>query len=228
MRSKPGPALLALALLAGCGGPPASPADGARAPSATALIIASPPPTFPSPAPTSAPPPTIVPTPSTGPLPTIVPTQVGSLPPTALPSPVPAPGSDEERLARLYAIINGIRTEQGLPAYQLDAGLSAAAHEHSCDLATHHYIDHVTSDGRPYAELIPAADPPWMWPSESIAAGSDDPQVIVAMWMDEPPDGWHRRNILDAEQQAIGVGYCRSSDDPTGNTHYWTMIVARR
>ncbi|MFN8566566.1 MAG: CAP domain-containing protein [Kouleothrix sp.] len=69
---------------------------------------------------------------------------------------------------------------------------------------------------------------PWEWPSESIAAGFDDPIQVVAVWMDEPPEGWHRRNILDTEQREIGAGYCYTSDDPSGNYHYWTADFAAR
>jgi uncharacterized protein YkwD len=93
-------------------------------------------------------------------------------------------------------------------------------------MATNSYIGHEDSQGRNVTSRVPA-DLPWQWFSESVAAGSADPAVIVALWMDEPPDGWHRRNILDADNVVAGVGYCHRSDDPTGNEHYWTLIVAK-
>ncbi len=60
------------------------------------------------------------------------------------------------------------------------------------------------------------------------AAGTDDPAMVVAWWMDEPPDGWHRRNILDADQRDVGVGYCFATEDASGNHHYWTADFSRR
>jgi uncharacterized protein YkwD len=88
-------------------------------------------------------------------------------------------------------------------------------------------ISHVSSDGRTLAQRLAGSDPPWEWPSESIAAGTDDPAAVVAMWMDEPPDGWHRRNILDPDQREVGAGYCFAPDDQTGNHHYWTADFSR-
>lgn len=163
--------------------------------------------------PTVAPPPTLTP-------PTLVP-----LPPTL---PLPAPTDDAGREALLAQVINRVRAEHNLPPYSVNAELSVVARAHSCDLAANHMISHTSSDGRTLKERMPAAEPPWVWPSESIAAGSDDPEVIVAMWMDEPPEGWHRRNILDVDQREIGVGYCATADDPTGNMHYWTVDFTRR
>jgi uncharacterized protein YkwD len=131
------------------------------------------------------------------------------------------------REARMVVLINALRAEQGLPAYTHDAGLSDAARAHSCDMAANGFIDHTGSDGRSVQERMPIAEPPWVWPSENIAAGSDDPAAMIALWLDEPSDGWHRRNLLDPDQQAIGAGYCFRDDDPTGNRHYWTIDLAR-
>jgi uncharacterized protein YkwD len=114
-----------------------------------------------------------------------------------------------------------------LPPYKHDTGLSDAARAHSCDMAANQFIGHESSDGRTLIERLPVIDPPWVWPSESVAAGVDDPAMVIALWMDEPPDGWHRRNLLDAEQTTVGVGYCFRDDDPSGNRHYWTMDITR-
>lgn len=129
--------------------------------------------------------------------------------------------------ALLVVEINRVRAENALPPYESSPELGAAARAHSCDLAEHKLISHTSSDGRTLAERLAGANPPWEWPSESIAAGSADPKVIVAMWMDEPPEGWHRRNILDVDQRAVGVGYCYTEDDPTGNHSYWTADFSR-
>jgi uncharacterized protein YkwD len=164
-------------------------------------------------------------------------------PPTAEPSPVSASAAAavvplsgtvvaaEDAVAMREALlvveINQVRAANGLPPYKHSPELSAAARAHSCDLAAHGMISHVSSDGRTLAQRIGGSDPPWEWPSESIAAGTDDPAAVVAMWMDEPPEGWHRRNILDVDQREVGVGYCFTPDDPTGNHHYWTADFSR-
>jgi uncharacterized protein YkwD len=146
---------------------------------------------------------------------------------TAVPAPTP-PDEVAAREAQLVAEINRVRAENGLPPYRHSVELSAAARAHSCDLAAHGLISHESSDGRSVQDRLAGAEPPWEWPSESIAAGTDDPLLVVAMWMDEPPDGWHRRNILDADQREVGVGYCFAAEDASGNHHYWTADFSRR
>jgi uncharacterized protein YkwD len=130
--------------------------------------------------------------------------------------------------ALLVAEMNRVRAAHGLPPYRHSPDLSAAARAHSCDLAAHGAISHSSSDGRTLADRLAGAIPPWEWPSESIAAGFANPAAVVALWMDEPPDGWHRRNILDTDQREVGAGYCHAADDATGNHHYWTADFSRR
>jgi uncharacterized protein YkwD len=130
--------------------------------------------------------------------------------------------------AGLFAAINRERATNNLPPYLNNAELNTAAHGHSCDMAEHTLISHTSSDGRALKDRLAGSSPPWERMSESIAAGSDDPAFIVALWMDEPPEGWHRRNILDTELREVGVGYCYASEDSTGNHHYWTADFARR
>ena len=150
----------------------------------------------------------------------------------AAPTPVAATatlGDDPAMLeALLVATINQVRAANGLPPYQYSPELSGAARAHSCDLASHGLISHESSEGRTLAQRLDGATPPWEWPSENIAAGVVDPAATVALWMDEPPEGWHRRNILDVDQREVGAGYCYAADDSTGNHHYWTADFSRR
>jgi uncharacterized protein YkwD len=157
-------------------------------------------------------------------------TEIPVLEPTAMPISTPATLADlwASLEAELITEINKQRLSNGLPPYQISPELSAAARAHSCDLAAHHMISHVSSDGRNLVERLAGGDQPWEWPSENIAAGAVDPAVVVAWWMDEPPDGWHRRNILDTQQREVGAGYCYAENDPSGNHSYWTADFSRR
>ncbi|NOK60324.1 MAG: hypothetical protein GFH27_549281n283 [Chloroflexi bacterium AL-W] len=133
----------------------------------------------------------------------------------------------EEAETLLTTAINEVRTAHGLPPYTVSPDLSAAARLHSCDMATNAIISHVSSDGRTLPERLSGSALPWIWPSENIAVSFADPKTVVAFWMDEPPDGWHRVNILDTEQDAVGSGYCYRANDPSENYHYWTADFAR-
>ncbi len=188
-------------------------------------------PLAPSPNPASLAVATLVLTPAptqTSPVPTI------SLPTPTLPELGAAPATSAELTAelteleaQLVAAVNELRMQHGLPAYTLEPSLSDVARAHSCDLAAHGSISHTSSDGRTLAERLGADAARWSWPSESIAAATADPAEVIALWLDEPLDGWHRRNLLDPEQRVVGVGYCATPDDPSGNRVYWTMIVTR-
>jgi uncharacterized protein YkwD len=172
--------------------------------------------------PTPSPELTTIPSPTTRP--TIVPSPSTTLPvivPTAL-----IPGSNEALEQQLLVLVNALRIEAEVVPYPLSQPLSTTARAHSCDMASNGYIGHTDSQGRNVADRVPSGLP-WQWYSESVAAGSADPAVIIALWMDEPPNGWHRRNILDADRVVAGIGYCHREDAPAGNQYYWTMIVAR-
>lgn len=208
--------ILLAALLGACAALPSRSGPGASLPTAQVSVATLPasivPATRPPLSPTSAPAPTASPTAA----------------PTLVASASPAPGGDGAvREAQLVAQINEVRAAHGLPPYRLNPELSAAARAHSCDLATHGVISHSSSDGRTLATRLAGRGAAWQWPSENIAAGTDDPAAVVAMWMDEPPDGWHRRNILDPDQRDVGAGYCQAPDDPAGNYHYWTADFSR-
>lgn len=179
--------------------------------------------------------PTYAPSATAIPAATVTPSPLASATPSPGASPLPRPTADpglEPELAarelRMLEIINQTRAQAGLPPYVRDMRLDQVARSHSCDMATKHFIAHESSDGRTMQERIRVVDPAWSFPSESIAAGSDDPQIIHDMWMDEPPDGWHRRNILDASNNIVGIGYCYAAEDPSNNHHYWTMDVVKR
>jgi uncharacterized protein YkwD len=220
-------------LLAACGAPPTA-ISPAALPTARVLVppapLATVRPAMPTSqakllsAPTLAP--TVITTPTLIPAPTITLTP----PPGAVAQPVAGtPPRDPALLEALLVVeINRERAAHNMPPYLHSPELSAAARAHSCDLAAHTMISHTSSDGRTLAQRLAGSTRPWEWPSESIAAGTDDPATVVAWWMDEPPAGWHRRNILDPDQREVGVGYCYTAEDPTGNRHYWTADFSRR
>ena len=219
-------ALLVLAMLAliSCPYSGSTPAVLSHAPLPTAVVAApSPDVSTVRPLPPSPAIPTQLPTPTPSATSTTTPTPTSTPQPTATPEMTGTAALE----AHLLGIINAVRDANNLPAYRLDAALSDVARAHSCDMAANSFIGHTSSDGRSVTERMPPSDPPWVWPSESVAAGSPDPQTVVDWWMHEPPEGWHRRNILDEQQQVIGIGYCFRDDDPTGNRHYWTIDITR-
>jgi uncharacterized protein YkwD len=187
--------------------------------------------------PTSAPvevAPTAVPTvvvtlaPTATPEPTVEPTEEPTQTPTATAEPEPEPttsppDSDSSPLADLaaqvVALTNDERARHGCSALRVDDRLTAAAQGHSEDMAERNYFSHDSPEGDGPGERARAEGYPW-WSGENIARGYRSAQQVVDGWMDS--DG-HRRNILNCESVAIGVGVADSS-----RGLYWTQMFGRR
>lgn len=104
--------------------------------------------------------------------------------------------------------INSIRREHGLAALRLSPKLSAAARQHSVEMATRGYFSHNSANGGTFDKRIiryysSAGRRFWsvgenlLWSSPNVdAAGA------LRMWMNSPP---HRENLLTARWREIGL-----------------------
>jgi uncharacterized protein YkwD len=108
---------------------------------------------------------------------------------------------------------NTERSNAGCDALRPDARLAEAAGAHSADMAVRDYFSHTTPEGLSFVDRVRAAG----YPSpggENIAWGQRNPAAVVEDWMNSPG---HRRNILNCDFTAIGVGF-----DSRG--YYWTQV----
>ncbi|WP_207781880.1 CAP domain-containing protein [Phytoactinopolyspora limicola] len=127
------------------------------------------------------------------------------------PTPPSGPDAAEQEILELT---NAERSEHGCQPLRADERLAAAARAHSVDMATHGYLDHTSLDGRSPADRAAAAGY-HRWGGENVAMGYPTPAAVVAAWMDS--EG-HRRNILNCDFRAIGVGAAEGS-----RGMYWTQ-----
>lgn len=158
------------------------------------------------------------PKPTETPTPTKTPTR------TASPSPPPSDqesDSDPEPSSRaeeyeleVVRLTNQVREEAGCGPLRVDSALREAARAHSSDMAESGYFDHNSQDGRsPWDRMRDAGyDSPG---AENIAKGQRTPREVMYSWMTS--EG-HRRNIVNCDLKAIGVGVALSGDGP-----YWTQ-----
>ena len=150
-----------------------------------------------------------------------VPTLPMPVVPLPAPAPLPAapakprqvapPGADGPELD-VVARTNAERAQAGCGALRVDGRLAAAARQHSLDMVDRHYFEHDSPDGGTPEDRVAAAGYS-DYGGENIAYGQTSAAEVMSDWMGSPD---HRRNILDCEFTAVGVGL-----DPRGM--YWTQ-----
>ena len=193
-----------------------------------------------TPAPTATPEPTSTPTPV--PTATLEPTATHTPAPTATPEPTststPAPSeyttyTDIAALEdRTHAIINDIRTEQGLAELEMDEQIRHIARAHSADMATRKYFSHQNPEGQRVRDRADLADAEycrtwaenihrsWLYASYGTRNGVRIPrnwrtpeelaQLAVHSWMNSTEG--HREAILNSEYYETGLGIAIAED----------------
>ncbi len=99
-------------------------------------------------------------------------------------------------------LVNSERSANGCDPVHVDDRLTAAAQEHSEDMAARDYMAHENPEGEGPGERA-SRHGYSSWGAENVAKGQQNAQQVMDAWMNS--DG-HRRNILNCDLQAIGVG----------------------
>ncbi len=172
--------------------------------------------------------PSRTPTPSETPSGTLQPTATftASPPPTATGFPDCSPSGNPSFESALLTLINNERESNGLPAYQQQSQLQAAAQIHSTDMACIGFFSHVGSDGSSKEDRVSTQGYGGTSVEENIFATVDTspnaPQLALNFWMASPPN---EANILDEGYTEIGIGYIHEPSSLFGG--YFTAVFAR-
>lgn len=122
-------------------------------------------------------------------------------------------GSPQEQVV---ALVNRERAAAGCGPVQVNAQLTTAAQRHSEDQAANNTMSHTGSDGSNFVERARRAGYEDAI-GENVAMGYRTPEAVMDGWMNS--DG-HRRNILNCQARAIGVGVAAAADGAL----YWTQV----
>lgn len=117
----------------------------------------------------------------------------------------------------IASLINNARTQNGLPALNINAQLMSAAQSHSIDMACHNLLSHSGSDGSSVSQRVAAAGYAASRSSE-IIYGSGYPQTAFDWWMN---DQIHRNEILSPNVVDMGIGYAYNAQTAYGS--YFTV-----
>ncbi len=114
------------------------------------------------------------------------------------------PISAQDVVSDLLGRINSLRTSLGLPPYQLNSALSAAARNQAQWMAETGSIDHYRSDGTGPRDRALAAGYPTNWVGENIYMGSDaTPNSAWQFWLNSPI---HYAGLTSTYYSDIGIG----------------------
>lgn len=142
----------------------------------------------------------------------------GWQPPERPPAPVAA-----GPLARMAAMVDRLHQQSCGEPYRRDERITRAAQAHAEDIASHRRIDHRGTDGATVHQRLARAGYEARFASESIAI-YQTPEEAVGFWMDEPPNGPHRLNIVNCQYVDNGFGLAVDSR----GRNWWVMDVANR
>jgi uncharacterized protein YkwD len=137
--------------------------------------------------------------------------------------PLPTDLADLER--RAFELVNAQRVSNGQEPLEWDDQLCSMAREHSSNMVTLGYFDHVSPDGKGTVDRARELGVRgWHALAENIALnqGYDNPaEFAVEGWMNSPR---HRSNILYPRFNCSAIGIARAAD----GTVYFTQVFISR
>ncbi len=130
---------------------------------------------------------------------------------------------ENDTTARAYEkevikLVNNERAKNGLKPLAEDWELSRVARFKSQDMRDNNYFSHTSPVyGSPF-DMIKNFGITYKSAGENIARGQINPEAVVKAWMNS---SGHRKNILNASYNKIGVGYVAEG-------RYWTQMFIRQ
>jgi uncharacterized protein YkwD len=117
----------------------------------------------------------------------------------------------------VLADINALRKEHGLAPLHISSRLSAAARQHSAEMAARGYFSHDSANGssfdRRIARYYPMGGRRYWSVGENLLWSSPDVDApgALQMWLNSPE---HRANLLTARWREIGISAVHSASAP--------------
>lgn len=109
------------------------------------------------------------------------------------------------------ALVNQMRTQNGLQPLKIDGNLSVKARIKSNDMKVNNYFSHNSPTyGTPF-QMMQSLGIAYQSAGENIAKGYTSAEAVVNAWMNSAS---HRANILSSNYTTIGIGYVDG---------YWTQ-----
>ena len=116
---------------------------------------------------------------------------------------------------KIIELTNLERAKKGLPALKENSLLSEAARRKAADMFAFNYWAHVSPTGRSPWSFFVDVGYRYQYAGENLARDFQDPDAVVAAWMNSPT---HRDNIINPKYQEIGVAVVEGTLQGTQTT----------
>lgn len=120
-------------------------------------------------------------------------------------------------------LINQYRKEHGLKPLSLSAELTAAAKEHSRDLARWDRISHYGSDGSNPWDRVKRTGYKARVAAENVGTGQINFDEVLRGWKESPG---HNKNLLMNDAENMGIALVQ--DPKTEFKSFWTLVLGSR
>ena len=120
-------------------------------------------------------------------------------------------------------LINAYRREKGLKPLSLNAELTAAAKNHSRDLAKWDRISHYGSDGSNPWDRVKRTGYNARVAAENVGTGQASVEEVLKGWRASPG---HNKNLLLADADNMGIALVQ--DPKTEFKTFWTLVLGTR
>jgi uncharacterized protein YkwD len=123
-------------------------------------------------------------------------------------------------LEETMVLLNEMRIENNLPPVKTAPVLLDMAQQRAVELTD--LYAHDRPDGTAWFTVLDEFGVDRnCYAGENIAAGYDEPEMVVEAWMNSPT---HRKTILNANYEYFAVGLVYEEDDPDYYGYYWELI----
>lgn len=131
-------------------------------------------------------------------------------------TPIPAtpgtqPNAQERQIAQaIFAAVNKDRAAAGLPALQWSDALAMSARQHDFAMMKADQLSHQLQGEAELGDREKQQGVQWLQAAENVGFTTDMSEngalgLHKAMMAEQPPDDGHRRNILDTQNNKLGV-----------------------
>ena len=131
------------------------------------------------------------------------------------------PGDTAKIQFRMLDGINVLRQARGVPPFEMNAQLTAAAATHARDMAIQNRPWHFGSDGSSPLVRVQRVGYPGKLAAELISETYENENETLAAWMEQPDT---RELLLDADADDMGFAWHQESNGKI----WWTLVTGYR